>query len=188
MFDVRIFVVASGLSLSALLVPPGAQAQTAPSPRDPRTGELVRQINAIRVAAGRLPLADAPELDAAAQGHSEDMVANAYLDHTGSDGSEPQDRAVRAGYDVPPRSGWLVVEVISAISADPSGPVNWWINGDPAVHGKVLLNPRWREIGGGYAHGGPYGNYWTVLVGCRPGVIPTVLFDGVSYEHAETCG
>ncbi|HEY0581791.1 MAG TPA: CAP domain-containing protein [Chloroflexota bacterium] len=187
MFDVRIFVVASGLSLSALLVPPGAQAQTGPSPRDPRTGELVRQINAIRVAAGRLPLADAPELDAAAQGHSEDMVANAYLDHTGSDGTEPQDRAVRAGYDVPPRSGWLVVEVISAISANPSGPVNWWINGDPAVHGKVLLNPRWREIGGGYAHGGPYGNYWTVLVGCRPGVIPTVLFDGVSYEHAETC-
>jgi uncharacterized protein YkwD len=150
-------------------------------------GELLRQINAARVDADRLPLAEATELDTAAQGHSDDMVANAYLDHTGSDGSEPQDRAIRAGYKVPPRSGWLVVEVISAIAADPAGPVNWWIKGDPAVHGKVLLNPRWREFGGGYTQGGPYGNYWTVLVGCRPGVVPVVTFEGIPYEHAEMC-
>jgi uncharacterized protein YkwD len=184
------------LVLALVGTPLGVLAQTTPDPvetpaasaADPRLTELVHRINAVRVANGRLPLADATELDVAAQAHSEDMVANGYLDHTGSDGSEPQERAVRAGYNVPPRSGWIVVEVISAISAEPSGPVNWWFNGDPAVHGKVLLNPRWREIGGGYARGGPYGNYWTVLVGCRPRVVPTVVFDGVAYEHSETCG
>jgi uncharacterized protein YkwD len=171
-----------GPAASAPVVPTAAPTLT------PAVEDLLHRINATRVSNGRLPLADAVELNEAAQEHSEDMVANAYLDHIGSDGTEPQDRAVRAGYQVPPRSGWIVVEVISAISGDPAGPVNWWFNVDPAVHGKVLLNPRWREFGGGYARGGPYGNYWTVLVGCRPSVVPTVVFDGVPYEHAETCG
>jgi uncharacterized protein YkwD len=157
------------------------------TPGNPLIAELLHDINEIRVASDLLPLAEASELDAAAQAHSDDMVANSYLDHVGSDGSQPQDRAVAAGYKVPPNTGWIVVEVISAVSADPSGPVNWWIYGDPAVHGKVLLNPRWREIGGGYTRGGPYGNYWTVLVGCRPGVLPTVVLDGSTYQHTENC-
>jgi hypothetical protein len=147
---------------------------------------LVDRINHARVQAGLLPLARSPELDAAAQAHSVDMVQHNYLDHTGSDGSEPQDRADRAGYHVPPHSGWIVVEVISAISADPQGPVDWWLNDEQ--HEKVLLNPRWREIGAGYSQGGDYGNYWTALFGCRPGVLPSVQLDGVTYTHTEECG
>lgn len=54
-------------------------------------------------------------------------------------------------------------------------------------HQKVLMNPRWREIGVGYAQGGDYGNYWTALFGCRPGVLPTVALDGVTYTHTEEC-
>src|SRR5438067_705789 len=96
-----------------------------------------------------LELARSSELDAAAKAHSADMVQYRYLDHTGSDGPEPQDRADAAGYHVPRRSGWIVVEVISAISADPSGPLNWWLN--DAQHNRVLTNPRWRELGVGYA-------------------------------------
>jgi hypothetical protein len=126
------------------------------------------------------------ELDAAAQAHSSDMVQHNYLDHTGSDGSQPQERADRAGYHVPPNSGWIVVEVISAISAEPRGPVDWWLGDDQ--HRKVLMNPRWREIGAGYAQGGEYGNYWTALFGCRPGVLPTITVDGVDYTHTEQCG
>src|SRR5689334_12105884 len=114
------------------------------------------------------------------------MVQHNYLDHTGSDGSEPQQRADAAGYHVPANSAWIVVEVISAISGEPQGPVDWWLNDDQ--HARVLLNPRWREIGAGYAQGGEYGNYWTALVGCRPGVLPTVSLDGVSYTHSEECG
>jgi uncharacterized protein YkwD len=72
-------------------------------------------------------------LDQAAQLHSVDMVQHDYLDHTGSDGSQPQQRAERAGYHAPANSGWIVVE---------------------AQHQKVLMNPRWREIGAGYAQRG----------------------------------
>lgn len=167
--------------VAALVLATPALAQEAPSSKQ----QLLQMINAVRIDRGRLPLADASELATAAQAHSADMVDNAYLDHTGSDGSEPIDRAARAGYRVPPGTGWLVVEVISAISADPSGPLNWWL-GD-RVHARVLLDPRWREVGVGYARGGPYGNYWTVLVGCRPGVVPTLVIDGTSYATSETC-
>src|SRR5205085_3935845 len=137
------------------------------------------------VAAGALPVARSPELEAAAQAHSQDMVQHNYLDHTGSDGTEPQDRA---GYHVPPQSGWIVVEVISAISGDPQGPLDWWLNSDPEVHGKAVLNRRWREIRVGYAEGGEYGHYWTAMFGCRPGVLPTVTVDDTSYATKEECG
>ena len=153
-----------------------------------KTSALVDLINHERVKQGRLPLARSAELDAAAQAHSLDMVQNNYLDHTGSDGSEPQERADRAGYHVPLHSAWIVVEAISAISGDPQGPVNWWLNDSPEVHGKVLMDPRWREVGAGYAAGGEYGNYWTALFACRPGIVPTVTLDGVSYSHTEECG
>jgi uncharacterized protein YkwD len=156
---------------------------------DPKalTDDLVLRVNRARVGAGLLPLARAPELDAAAQAHSADMVAHSYLDHTGWDGSEPQQRAEQAGYKVPPQSGWIVVEVISAISGEPQGPVNWWLD-EGVQHRPVLLNPRWREIGAGYAEGGEYGNYWTALFGCRPGMLPSVTLDGSTYVPIEQCG
>ncbi len=172
-------VLACALCLSS----PPARAQDA---ANAKTDQLIDLINHARVKAGLLPLARSSELDAAAQAHSIDMVQNRYLDHTGSDGSQPQERADQAGYHVPPNSGWIVVEVISAISADAQGPVDWWMGDDQ--HRNVLMNPRWREIGGGYAQGGEYGNYWTALFGCRPGVIPTVTLDGVTYTHSEECG
>jgi len=160
----------------------------APVTADARTDQLATLINRARVERGLLPLARNASLDSAALTHSLDMVKNKYLDHTGSDNSTPQERADRAGYHVPAQSAWIVVEVISAISDDPAGPLDWWLNQSPDVHGKVLTDPRWREMGVGYAEGGEYGNYWTVLVGCRPGVLPSVSFDGKSYEHSERCG
>jgi uncharacterized protein YkwD len=97
------------------------------------------------------------------------------------------DRAIREGYGARPGTGWIVVEVISAISGEPAGPLRWWLEASPAVHGRVLRNPRWREVGVGYAAGGPYGHYWTVLVGCQPGVVPEVELDGQAYQHPEAC-
>ena len=133
---------------------------------DTRLDELAVLVNRTRVDNAVLPLARSQQLDSAAQAHSLDMVANNYLDHIGSDNSTPQERADRAGYAVPPGSGWIVVEVISAISDEPAGPLNWWLTEATGVHRRVLLNPRWREFGVGYAAGGDYGNYWTLLVGC----------------------
>jgi uncharacterized protein YkwD len=155
---------------------------------DARTNDLATLINRARVEHGAQPLARSSELDSAADAHSQDMLVHDYLDHTGSDGSTPQERAERAGYRVPRQSGWIVVEVISAISGDPAGPLDWWLNQSPEVHGKALLDPRWREMGVGYAAGGEFGNYWTVLVGCRPGVLPLVQLDGRTFESMEKCG
>jgi len=172
------------LALLLGVLAPAARAQDQPtaSKRD----SVVDLINSARLQAGVMPVARSSELDASAQAHSLDMVQNNYLDHTGSDGSTPQQRADLAGYHVPANSGWIVVEVVSAISADPAGPVNWWLGDDQ--HRNVLLNPRFREIGVGYAEGGEYGNYWTADFGCRPGVVPSVSVDGVTYQTKEECG
>lgn len=164
--------------------PHATGAQSAPA----RADQLALLINRARVERSVLPLARSSELDVAAQAHSESMVRDNFLDHTGMDGSTPQQRAEQAGYHVPEHSGWIVVEVISAISDDPAGPLDWWLNQSPEIHGKVLTDPRWREMGVGYAAGGEFGNYWTVLVGCRPDVVPVVVLDGKSYEHTERCG
>ena len=171
--------------MALLAATTGGQQVIAQQPKPDALGTLV---NRARVQHGLQPLARSPELDVAAAAHSQDMVEHNYLDHPGFDGSTPQERAERAGYRVPPQSGWIVVEVISAISEDPAGPLDWWLNQSPHVHGKVLLDPRWREMGVGYAAGGEYGNYWTVLVGCRPGVLPTVQLDGEFFETTEQCG
>src|SRR5438067_1848032 len=115
--------LAIGCMISTLATSMLAQEQTTS-----KSNALVEKINRARIQVGVLPLARSPELDAAAQAHSVDMVQHNYLDHTGSDGSEPQQRADKAGYHVPGNSGWIVVEVISAMSADPQGPVDWWLN------------------------------------------------------------
>jgi len=180
--------VVRSLVLVLVLVAAHASMAAAQVEPDGRTDQLALLINRARVAQGRLPLARSASLDAAANAHSQDMARANFLDHIGSDDSTPQERAARAGYVVPPDSGWIVVEVISAISARPEGPLSWWLNESPAVHGRVLLDSLWREFGVGYASGGDYGNYWTVLVGCRPGVVPSVELDGMTYSHTEQCG
>ena len=148
---------------------------------------LAGLINRERVAEGLAPMARSVELDRAAQEHSRDMAENDFLEHEGSDGSIPQERAARAGYIVPADSGWLVVELISAISAQPDGPLNWWLYESPQTHGKHLRDARYREFGVGYASGGSYGNYWTLLVGCRPDVLPVIEFEGATYWLGEGC-
>jgi hypothetical protein len=177
------FTIVIGIVLLAAAT--GGQQVSAQQPKTEALGVL---INRTRVDHGAKPLARSSELDIAAAAHSRDMVEHNYLDHPGSDGSTPQERADRAGYHVPAQSGWIVVEIISAISEDPAGPLDWWVNQSPDIHGKALLDPRWREMGVGYAAGGEYGNYWTVLFGCRPAVLPMVQLDGKLFETTEQCG
>jgi hypothetical protein len=126
-------------------------------------------LNVERIAAGLTPVAWSSELGQAAALHSADMAAKGYLDHDAPDGSDPRTRAAQAGYVVPPGSGWLVVE---AISARPSveAALNWLLT--DGVHRRVLLRSVWREVGIGHTSGGAYGNYWVLDFGCRPNVLP----------------
>jgi hypothetical protein len=54
--------------------------------------------NAVRSRAGLDLLVADPRLNAAARGHSAEMVARGYFSHTGLDGSSPSARAQAAGY------------------------------------------------------------------------------------------
>jgi len=56
-------------------------------------------INGVRTAAGAPVLAYNAQLDQAAQVHANDMLANGFLGHTGSDNSSVGDRATAAGYN-----------------------------------------------------------------------------------------
>jgi hypothetical protein len=143
-------------------------------------------IGRARVAEGLLPLARSAALDRAAIAHAQDMVNVGYMDHDAPDGSTPASRAADQGYITPPGSAWLVVEAISAQGDQPDGPLGWWLS--DGLHARVVLRSYWREVGIGFAPGGPYGRWWVALFGCRPNVLPPVLLDGELNIPTEACG
>jgi uncharacterized protein YkwD len=59
---------------------------------------VIERVNQARDAAGCSPLNVDARLTAAAQGHSDDMSARRYMDHTNPDGETPSDRAAAEGY------------------------------------------------------------------------------------------
>ena len=165
---------------------PGPTADAASDPFREREDRLAVLLGRARLGAGLLPLARSPALDRAAIGHAQDMVAHGYMEHEGLDGSTPGSRAAQEGYETPAGSAWMVIETISAMGDEPEGPLGWWL-GD-GLHRRVLLRPGWRELGVGYAPGGPYGRFWVAEFGCRPNVLPPVLLDGVLAVPDEGCG
>ena len=60
---------------------------------------ILELVNKERLAAGLEPVAVAPQINAAAQKHSEWMAAGRRLDHTGSGGSSPWDRMKAEGWN-----------------------------------------------------------------------------------------
>jgi len=169
--------------VTALAVVTVAAAEDAPRMAQ---DDMVVLIDRARVAAGLLPLARSPALSRAAEAHAHDMAAQGYMEHEGLDGSTPASRAAGEGYATPAGSAWLVVEVISARGDAPEAALGWWL-GDGS-HRRVVLRPTWRELGVGYAQGGPYGRVWVVLFGCRPNVLTPVLLDGTLSIPDESCG
>ena len=152
----------------------------------PREDKLALLVDRARGAAGMLPIARAAALDRAAVAHANEMVADGYMDHIAPDGSTPGSRAADAGYATPPGGPWIVVEVISARGDQPEDALNWWL-GD-GLHRRVVLRSTWREMGVGFAPGGPYGRFWVMEFACRPDVLPPVLLDGTLTIPDENCG
>jgi uncharacterized protein YkwD len=173
------FLVVAALTL----VPASASADDPDRAREDQMALLVARS---RVEVGLLPLARSAALNRAATSHAHDMVAQRYMEHEGPDGSTPASRATGEGYATPPGSAWLVVEVISAQGDAPEAAVGWWLS--DGLHRRVVLRSYWREMGIGYAPGGPYGRFWVVLFGCRPNVLPPVLLDGMLAIPDESCG
>jgi len=96
-------------------------------------------------------------LTQAAVAHSDDMVANNFFSHTGSNGSTLGDRATAAGY------AWSSLgENIAAGQASVAEVVDGWMKSDG--HCANLMNAGFRDIGVACVAGNAnttYRTYWT---------------------------
>ncbi|SMD27092.1 CAP domain-containing protein [Kibdelosporangium aridum] len=151
-------VAAVGSVLAAVLLAAPAEA-TVQTIQD----DVVRLTNAERQKAGCPPLTAVAQLNVAAQRHSEDMAANNFMGHTGSDGSTMVTRVERAGY-----TGWRsLAENVAAGYRTAEDVVAGWMNS--SGHRANILNCGLRDIGVGYATNpnSTYGVYWTQNFGSR---------------------
>lgn len=99
------------------------------------------------------PVEGDPNLHLAAQVHADDMAANNFFSHTGSDGSSFGQRVARTNFQ-----GQPISENIAAGGQTAEGTVNQWLNSDG--HCANMMNPNATKLGVGYAVGGPYGTSW----------------------------
>ena len=122
-------------------------------------------INAERRAHGLAELRVDPRLSLAARRHSLDMVRRRYFAHVEPSGIDPAGRVRRTGY-LSGAGRWLVGETLAwgwGAGASPDRIVQAWMHSPE--HRRVLLRPRYRELGVGVVWGGP-----------RPRPVPEATF------------
>jgi uncharacterized protein YkwD len=111
--------------------------------------------NQTRAAKGLPLLRENAKLDKAALGHSNDMVAEGYFDHTTPGGTSFVDRIFAAGY-VRADGGWVLGENLAWGTGDlstPTGVMTSWMN-SPG-HKANILKRAYREVGIGIKLGVP---------------------------------
>jgi uncharacterized protein YkwD len=114
---------------------------------------IVALVNSERAKAGCRPVRVDPQLRTAARRHSTDMAAHTRLDHQGSDGSSPADRARAAGYN-----GFLG-ENIAAGQRSPQQIMAGWMGS--REQRSTILNCRAKALGVGVAYARDGTPYWT---------------------------
>ncbi|WP_441247922.1 sigma-70 family RNA polymerase sigma factor [Kitasatospora sp. McL0602] len=120
------------------------------------TGEVqqvIDLVNTERSKAGCAPVKSNALLQKAAQGHSDDMAARNFFDHTNPDGQGPQARIDATGYRW---STWG--ENIAQGQGDPAAVMDSWMNS--SGHRANILNCAFTELGVGIHHGSG-GPWWT---------------------------
>ncbi len=138
---------------------------------DPRA-HLSSLINQVRLGQGLAPLGTSTLLSQAAQRHAEDLVGVGTATHEGSDGSTYQQRIREARYHAW-NDGLLVNEIVWIGLGTAEDAVAWFASN---AEGQLLADPRYREMGIGYADDGGV-HYFVVNLGSRPGVIPVFVND-----------
>jgi uncharacterized protein YkwD len=119
---------------------------------------IVCEINAARAEAGRARLHSRPSLTDAGLAHSADMVARRYFAHESPEGEGPAERVRRAGY-IRHAHSWRVGEVLLWTRGEPltaARAVQLWL--ESPSHRRILLSPRYRDVGAGPVDGAPAGD------------------------------
>ena len=137
---------------------PTTTPEASPAPSD-TVAQVVALVNKERAANGCGALTEDPELEKAAQGHSDDMAARNFFDHTNPDGADPGQRITAAGYK------WSTYgENIAQGQQTPQAVMESWMN-SPG-HRANILNCSFKNIGVG-VHKGSGGPWWTQDFGAR---------------------
>ncbi|GAB3247266.1 CAP domain-containing protein [Kineosporia babensis] len=125
---------------------------TAPSTGGSAAQQVLKLTNQERASNGcKTALKLDSKLNAAAQGHSDDMAAKKYFSHDSQDGRSPFDRMADAGYKF-----GAAAENIAQGYGSAEAVVEGWMNS--AGHKANILNCDYTEMGLGLAKNG---NYWT---------------------------
>lgn len=126
---------------------------------------MLEGINTLRQARGAQPVEISAELTAAAKTHSRDMSVQNRPWHFGSDGSNPIERASRAGY-----TGRLLGENISETFETELETLGAWM--ETVETREVILDKRARDMGFSWFQE-PNGKiWWTLLIGQAGGGAP----------------
>jgi RNA polymerase sigma factor (sigma-70 family) len=137
---------------------PTGTPEASSKPSDTVT-QVVALVNKERAAAGCGALTEDPQLEKAAQGHSDDMAARNFFDHTNPDGADPGQRITAAGYR------WSTYgENIAQGQQTPEAVMESWMN-SPG-HRANILNCSFKDIGVG-VHNGSGGPWWTQDFGAK---------------------
>ncbi|WP_307161445.1 sigma-70 family RNA polymerase sigma factor [Streptomyces rishiriensis] len=121
--------------------------------------QVIALVNKERATAGCGPLTEDGLLRDAAQGHSDDMAARDFFDHTNPDGADPGKRITAAGYR------WSTYgENIAKGQQTASSVMTSWMNSEG--HRANILNCSFKNIGVGI-HDGSGGPWWTQNFGAK---------------------
>ena len=181
------------LVLSILLaeLPQSAALQTNPA------DEFYESVNRIRLRAGLAPLGQSTLLTRAAQRHVDDVAQRGTASHQGSDDSTYQQRIREAGYRAW-NDGLFVNETFWLGLGTAVDALTWFRN--RPEEWALFTDPRYREMGVGYAEDGQGVRYFVITFGSRPGVLPIFVNEGaevtdspqvavrLSNEEAEPLG
>ena len=133
---------------------PATTPTSAPVPPSDHEAQVITLTNAQRATAGCGPLRTDSRLIVAARAHSNDMVAQKFFSHTGSNGSTFVDRLAQAGYTT-----GASAENIAWGYRTPDEVVTGWMNS--AGHRANILDCKSIAVGVGLALSADGTAHWT---------------------------
>jgi uncharacterized protein YkwD len=136
-----------------------AHASAAPSHLSTRAATHALQclINGVRIQHGLRPVRANRRLSAAARRHADDMAAHDFFAHDSPTTGSMQSRVERTGYLHSVHEWWLGEALAwgQARAGAPRAILRGLLNSPP--HRAILLDPAFRDVGVGVAHGAPQG-------------------------------